>query len=320
MKRVAIFLFLILNTIIAFAGDNVLSSRQSYINEHKDDAIRDMKKTGVPASITLAQACLESQDGRSALAREANNHFGIKCSNWTGASYIQDDDTKDECFRKYNSTLESYIDHSNFLLTRPRYAFLFQLDKMDYKGWAHGLKKAGYATDPNYATRLIKIIEENQLHLYDNMSEEELTASASNDATEITVPDKKVFVPSVTVANTVSRRDVISNNGIECVKARKGDSFKSLAKELKLGYWQLPKYNEADTYAEIEEGQLIYLKPKKSESWEGSHIVQPGEDAYSIAQRYGIKLKYIYKYNNLKPGDQLESGQMVVLKKSTSKS
>ncbi len=318
MKRIAIFLFLILNAIKTLAGDNILPNRQSYINEHKDDAIRDMKKTGVPASITLAQACLESQDGRSALAKEANNHFGIKCSNWTGPSYIQDDDTKDECFRKYNSTLESYIDHSNFLLTRPRYAFLFQLEKTDYKGWAHGLKKAGYATDPNYATRLIKIIEENQLHIYDNMNVEDLTAS--NDVSEITVPEKKVFVPSVPVATTVGRRDIISNNGIECVKARKGDSFKSLAKELKLGYWQLPKYNEADTYSELEEGQLIYLKPKKSESWEGSHIVQPGEDAYSIAQRFGIKVKYIYKYNKLKEGDRLEAGQMLVLKKSTSKS
>ncbi|HQW24183.1 MAG TPA: glucosaminidase domain-containing protein, partial [Bacteroidia bacterium] len=126
-----------------------------YITEHKEDAIREMIKSGVPASITMAQACLESSDGNSPLAINANNHFGIKCSNWVGPSYIQDDDAKDECFRKYNTALESYDDHSNFLKTRPRYSFLFSLEQGDYIGWAKGLKQAGYATNPDYANRLI---------------------------------------------------------------------------------------------------------------------------------------------------------------------
>ena len=167
MNKLRILLLLACLPAMTHAGDIRKMTRPEYIELYKDDAVRDMQKTGVPASITMSQALLESNDGNSPLAREANNHFGIKCSDWNGPSYIQDDDTKDECFRKYGSVLESYDDHSNFLKTRPRYASLFSLEITDYKGWANGLKKAGYATDPTYANRLIKIIEENQLFLLD---------------------------------------------------------------------------------------------------------------------------------------------------------
>src|SRR5687768_16805330 len=172
MKRfnLTLFLFflssLVLDTVNTSAANTKLT-RAQYLGMYKDEAVKDMRKTGVPASITLAQACLESQDGNSALAVEANNHFGIKCSNWTGPTYIQDDDTRDECFRKYQSVLESYDDHSDFLRTRPRYADLFLLDITDYIGWSKGLKKAGYATNPQYAERLIRIIEDNKLYELD---------------------------------------------------------------------------------------------------------------------------------------------------------
>jgi len=318
MKRTSIILFLILFSLNLFGGDTIRPSRVKYITEHKDDAIRDMRKTGVPASITLAQACLESHDGGSALAREANNHFGIKCSDWTGPYFIQDDDTKDECFRKYNSTLESYDDHSLFLSTRPRYAFLFKLSITDYKGWAKGLKKAGYATDPNYADRLIKIIEENQLYLLDQEKEIQLTASVKNEpiSSEIESKPKKIYVPSVEPIEAINERKIYTKNGLEYVIVKKGDDLHSLAKELKLGYWQLPKYNEVEESTQLVPGQIIYINPKKSEGFQAMYIVKPGDSLHSIAQEAGIKSKYIYKYNNLPEGASLEPGQQLFLKKT----
>ena len=318
MKKFAAILFLFSFGKNVSAGDNVRPDRAKYINDHKDDAIRDMLKTGVPASITLAQACLESMDGCSALAREANNHFGIKCSDWKGASYIQDDDEKDECFRKYNSTLESYDDHSLFLRTRPRYAFLFQLEPTDYKGWAKGLKKAGYATDPKYAERLIKIIEDNQLYLYDQYTEAPLLASTQPAPESQARPEtpKKVYVPSVDVVEAFTSRKVLSNNGVDYIIAKSGDDYKSLAKELKLGYWQLPKYNEVSGNEPIKEGQIIYIKPKKNEGQALTYIVKPGDSLHLIAQNTGVKKKYLCKYNSLAENARLEPGQQLRLKKS----
>jgi len=318
------------------------AARQRYITEHKDDAIREMIKSGVPASITMAQACLESSDGNSALAIEANNHFGIKCSNWTGPSYTQDDDAKDECFRKYNTTLESYDDHSNFLKTRPRYAFLFELDKTDYKAWAKGLKKAGYATDPAYADRLIKIIEEHQLYLLDTQEELPLyadsktpmpstnspTASNSTSTDEIiaesipnkNIKEKRILVPSVDVVDPFSARTVREKNGIKYVIARHGDTYQSLAKELNLGYWQLPKYNETDDNASLTDGQIVYIQPKKKEGDRKFYIAKPGDTIFSISQEYGIKKRFLYKYNDLNEGASIPAGQKIYLQKNDSKS
>jgi LysM repeat protein len=317
MKIAALILFLIFICHYVKGGDTIRPSRIKYITEHKDDAIRDMKKTGVPASITLAQACLESQDGGSALAREANNHFGIKCSDWTGPYFIQDDDKKDECFRKYNSTLDSYDDHSLFLSTRPRYSGLFKLSPKDYKGWAKGLKKAGYATDPSYADRLIRIIEENQLFLLDEEKDLPLTASVNsepvNEAME--VKSKKIYVPSVEPVEAFDERKVYSNNGVDYIVARKGDNLHSLAKELKLGYWQLPKYNEMKESDELFQGQIIYIKPKRSEGIDCIYTVKPGDTIHSISQETGIKTKYLYKYNKLSENANVEPGQQIMLKK-----
>jgi LysM repeat protein len=328
MRRISGLLFLLVISVNSKGGDTIVRpSRIKYINEHKDDAIRDMKRTGVPASITLAQACLESLDGNSALAKDANNHFGIKCSDWTGPSYIQDDDKKDECFRKYKTTLDSYDDHSLFLSTRPRYAFLFQLDKNDYKGWARGLKKAGYATDPAYADRLIKIIEDNQLYLLDQDKDVQFTASTKNEIEEPIAPKeieiessepvnhKKIYVPSVESVDALGSRKIFSNNGIDYILARRGDNLKSLAREFKLGYWQLPKYNEMDSESELAEGQIIYIKPKKSEGLHTLYTVKPGDTISSIAQDNGIKSKFIFKYNDLPEGARVEPGQQIYLKK-----
>lgn len=318
MKRTLGFLFLIFASIRVLGGDNIRPSRIKYINEHKDDAVRDMLKTGVPASITLAQACLESQDGGSELAKGANNHFGIKCSEWTGPTYTQDDDKKDECFRKYKTTLESYDDHSLFLSKRPRYASLFQISMTDYKGWAKGLKKAGYATDPTYADRLIKIIEDNQLYLLDQGKEVQYTASLNNNLIGSGEEGgaKKIYVPSVEPIDAFTSRKILSGNGIDYIIVRKGDNFKSLAQELKLGYWQLPKYNEMNEKTELIEGQIVYIKPKKNEGSQTLYTVKPGDTILTIAQDNGIKSKFIYKYNNLHEGTRVEPGQQLYLTKS----
>jgi LysM repeat protein len=178
--------------------------RRDYINKYAQDAVREMYKSGVPASITLAQGCLESSDGKSPLAIEANNHFGIKCSGWTGPGFYQDDDAPNECFRSYPSALESFDDHSNFLRSRPRYSSLFELESTDYKGWAHGLKRAGYATDPSYADRLIRIIEEFELHQYDLQGAALIAADRTATAAAPPVPSARQTPDVLPVAEQVA--------------------------------------------------------------------------------------------------------------------
>lgn len=141
---------------------------RKYIADYKDIAMVEMQRYNIPASITLAQGILESGSGQSRLARSARNHFGIKCHvGWDGPSISHDDDAKGECFRKYRRAEDSFEDHSLFLVNRPRYASLFSLKSGDYKGWAYGLKKAGYATDPKYPSKLLFLIKKYDLHIYD---------------------------------------------------------------------------------------------------------------------------------------------------------
>lgn len=327
MKTKLLIICFVLTTAQMLAGD-FNTERLNYINRYKDDAIRDMIKTGVPASITLAQACLESSNGNSKLATEANNHFGIKCSNWNGPTFTQDDDEKDECFRKYNSVLESFDDHSNFLKSRPRYASLFELTITDYKGWARGLKKAGYATDPSYADRLIKIIEEYQLDQLDKGGDihQDLFAVKPPETKETTPPvyasvnnrpksEHRVFVPSVEPVDAFSARKVSSINGVDYIIAREGDTWKSLANEFNYGYWQLPKYNETTDKNPIVAGQIVYIKPKKSVNDDQTYVVEPGDNIYLISQKTGLKLKHLLKYNNIQETDHLEAGRSLNLKK-----
>ena len=309
----------VLSAFSAGASDAVKLTRTEYISLYKDDAIREMYRSGVPASITLAQACLESSDGNSPLAKVANNHFGIKCSNWDGPGYYQDDDKPNECFRKYNSVFESFDDHSNFLKTRPRYSFLFELNRTDYKGWAHGLKKAGYATDPTYANRLIKIIEEHNLHVYDLAENPENRPIASTNTNvpvearpvppvENTVREQRVFVPSVEPVDMFSNRRIERNNGVEFIRARKGDTFESLSRELSYGYWQLPKYNELPENTPLFEGQIIYIKPKKRDADTRFYVVKPGDTVHSVSQELGMKTRFLCKYNELEESASLAPG------------
>jgi LysM repeat protein len=320
LRLLSLFVFLTFS-LLASANQNHVT-REAYIAMHKDDAVNDMKKTGVPASITLAQALLESEDGNSVLATEANNHFGIKCADWVGPTFTKDDDVRDECFRKYNSVLESYDDHSNFLRTRERYGALFTLEITDYKGWAKGLKKAGYATNPQYAERLIKIIEENQLNLLDEgKSLPLLASSAGKDSTPLAEEPviKKTETKNLTPSGEVdifAKRKIFYKNGVEYVIAKKGDSFKTLSKELELGSWQLPKYNEMDSNSAIVEGQVIYIKPKGNTAAISEYVAKEGDTIHSISQDLGIKSKYIYKWNNFSKDQEVQSGQKIVLQKS----
>ncbi|MDR0659537.1 MAG: glucosaminidase domain-containing protein [Prevotellaceae bacterium] len=293
------------------------AARTEYIEKYKDIAIREMKDYGIPASITLAQACLESGDGKSRLAKEANNHFGIKCHNdWTGKKIYHDDDAKGECFRVYSHAEESFKDHSVFLKYRQRYASLFDLNPKDYKAWAHGLKKAGYATNPQYAQILIKIIEEYELYKYDGevpRSEIKLDTPRQTVETKTGVVDIDNFVVKF-------GREVYTNNGIKFILAKRQDTYSRIADEFGLTRQKLMAYNDLDDNATIKEGDVIFVQRKKGKASRRYpvHIVEAGETMHSISQLYGIKLSTLYKKNrmDMSRGEQPVSGQELYLRKT----
>ena len=216
---------------------------QAYIEKFHAIAIKQQKEHGIPASIILAQGLLESGAGRGILATEANNHFGIKCHDWTGKKIYKDDDEKNECFRKYRHAEESYEDHSLFLVNRPRYSSLFLLNPTDYVSWAHGLKAAGYATDPAYAQKLINLIERYGLHQYDI--------------------EKKGLFATKTDLQTQSERSIYKSNYLRIVVATENDTYASLAEELKISEKRLRKYNEVGTETQLKKGDIVYLSKKK---------------------------------------------------------
>lgn len=281
-------------------------TRSEYIDLYKDAAINEMLRSGVPASITLAQGILESGDGNSPLAQYANNHFGIKChKGWEGETFIQDDDTRNECFRKYYSVEESFHDHSEFLRTRSRYAFLFELKTTDYKGWAHGLKKAGYATNPKYPQLLIKLIEDHELHQYD-------VASRKKPKREVPTATQ----PPKAAPAKVQRAIEVHENNIKFVIAGPGEDIDKIARAFEMGRWQIRKYNDLNRGDKIAEGDIVYLQPKRNKNKHvRPHIVQEGETMRDISQRYGVKLKKLYKYNSMTLGSMPRVGQKILLRK-----
>ena len=286
----AAFLF----SLMSVAAIAQTSAYEDYINKFSKVAVEQMALYRIPASITLAQGLLESNAGRSALCRKANNHFGIKCgSDWKGPYYVQDDDYANEHFRVYRNAMESYIDHSKFLANRSRYSFLFNYSTADYKSWAHGLKKAGYATNPRYAYLLIDLIERYELYRFDR---------------------KHYFKNS----NKTSSKSVVEHNVYSCNKnyyivARSGDTFKQISKEMGVSVTRLLRYNELDRHYKLQEGDIIFLEKKQKKAdrcFKGKLIkVAAGESYYSISQKYGIRLKYLYKMNNLSPDAQIYEGQ-----------
>ncbi len=273
---------------------------QTYVNQYKDLAIEQMLRYRIPASITLAQGLFESRAGLSDLVRQGNNHFGIKChTNWTGARQYHDDDARGECFRVYQDAKESYEDHSKFLAKQPRYASLFELSITNYKGWAHGLKKCGYATNPQYANKLIQIIELYKLFDYDKAKRYD-HFMANHSGTDQPVNAEGLLHP------------IRMFNKNYYLKARKGDTFKSIGKEVGISWRKLARYNERDKNDILQEGDIIYLKKKRrkapKEFKNHPHIVRAGESMYSIAQKYGIRLERLYKMNDLGPEYQIYPG------------
>ena len=290
-------------------------TRQEYIERYKAIAIRQMVEYGIPASITLAQACLESGDGNSTLAIEGNNHFGIKCHGWQGAKIHHDDDQLQECFRKYDKVEDSYRDHSEFLRYRDRYAFLFELDPKDYRGWAYGLKKAGYATAPEYAQRLIAIIEANNLSQYDAPAEEnpEVEALPTPITAEKSVritPDKGSPLYRISLA-----RQVYSRNGVTYILAEGYDTYETLAKEFRLFRRELLRFNDMREEIPIVAGQVIYLEKKRTRSarFLEMHVAEEGETMYDLSQRYAVRLRNLYMYNGMKEGEEPVPGQKIYL-------
>ena len=283
-------------------------TRTEYVEKYKSIAIAHMKRYGIPASITMAQGILESSAGNSDLARRSNNHFGIKCKkNWTGAKVYHDDDAKGECFRAYPTVEESYEDHAKFLDDSPRYDSLFAYPSNDYKSWARGLKAAGYATATDYATRLVKIIEDMKLYLLDNEGDE--------------TPKNSVAVSDVQVNPNAYRVTVNSHNGYSVyrsnhasyVVAKEGDTYESIGKTFEVSPAILRMFNDAAKDATLSKGDIVYIE-YKSTHWLGDemqHKVGAKENIRSISQLYGIRLKSLLKLNKMNEGDDVKTGDVI---------
>lgn len=285
-------------------------SRAEYIAMWKDVAVQQMRDHGIPASITLAQAILESGDGNSMLARQGNNHFGIKCHGWTGKKVYHDDDARNECFRKYRDASESFADHSDFL-KRPRYAFLFDYEVTDYKSWAKGLKKAGYATNPRYPELLIRLIEENNLAAYDAEALSGMPAERTARRRESS-PEKS---GDITVTLGGSSAFKLSDNNIKYTVTTTAETPRSLAKKLNMGPWQVRRYNDFDKGEKIAAGTRVYMQPKRRKAAKAkSHTVAAGETLRDISQMYGVKMRLLRKRSGFDRGYEVKPGDKVILK------
>lgn len=282
-----------------------------------------MSKYGIPASITMAQGILESDSGNSPLASKSNNHFGIKCkSYWTGATVTHDDDEKGECFRAYSSVEQSYQDHAQFLDSSSRYDFLFDYSSSDYKSWAKGLKKAGYATAPDYAERVIKIIEDNDLYILDQKNGiKKYVALHGGNATylQVLLPTQGAGIDVNNYAVSINGHKgygVFRKNGVFFTFAKSGDSYKSIAKFFDISERRLRSYNDVSRKAILKAGDVVYIAKKRSSSREGSavHRVARGETLYSIAQHYAITVSALRKLNKYDVKYTVEVGQNLKLR------
>ncbi len=318
-----------------------------YIRKHALLAVEEMQLYKVPASITLSQGILETGGGQSRLAEIANNHFGIKCKSpkeWSGPTISHTDDAPNECFRKYGSVQESYRDHSKFLAERPYYKDLFKLNLHDYKAWAHGLKKAGYATNPKYAGILISRIEKYKLDEFDQLTPEQVQqklfelygptdivalSGFTNTATDViaaTVPEPVASAVVASIEQPVKKIEIeervknpmmrIKNHkiGVDYVIALENETLVSLAKLYDFKAKELASFNELPENGKLTPGQLVFLGKKKNKGADKTYKVQPGDNMYLIAQKTGMKLSKLYKLNRMDAGQQPRSGTVLHLK------
>lgn len=323
--------------LISFIGVLLLSPaldaqtpQETYINAYSGIAVQEMLRSGIPASITLAQGLLESGSGLSPLATKGNNHFGIKChKDWTGRTMRRDDDARGECFRVYDSPDQSFRDHSDFLRYRDRYKFLFDLDRTDYKAWAYGLKQAGYATDPKYAAKLIRYIEDYNLSRFDMVTEaeaaelpeaphkiEEPVAVRPSAAPSLSSAEKERMVPDEDFSFALSRR-MFSLNGVPFVYAMEGETYESVAKEYHLFRWEILKYNDVGKGAVLKAGDVVYLQAKKNQAPKGLDmyiVAEDGESFHAICQRFAVKEKAVRKLNGFTASVELNEGDRIKLR------
>jgi hypothetical protein len=305
-----------------------------YISTYKEAAIAEMQRTGIPASITLAQGIHESMAGTSDLVRSSNNHFGIKCkTGWTGDAVYHDDDLKGECFRKYESPLDSYRDHSDFLKGGQRYAGLFNLDPLDYKDWAYGLKKAGYATNPKYPVILIKLIEDYQLQDYCLIAQGKMTRGEDRVAKlmlEKNIQGNDAILPAAAPATeekNIPEETVIVEekpdypsgefriNDTRVIYAGKGTPVLSIAQQYRVPLARIFEFNEMTEQETLEKGQLIYLQRKRKVGNNEFHIVKAGETMTDIARLEAIRLESLLEYNHLGPNARPAVGEQLYLHK-----
>lgn len=273
-------------------------SRIQYIDQWKEVAQSNMMEYNIPASIILAQGILESGSGNSDLARKANNHFGIKCHNtWTGGKFFKDDDAKDECFRSYPHAMDSYRDHALFLTSGKRYESLFSIELTDYKSWAHGLKKAGYATHPEYAQKLIRVIEESELYKFDNFNtpvKPNIRPAKGNQTSVETIVIGAVQTSTV--------------NKVNCVFVQPGQTLYRISKETGISLRQLYKYNDFEAGREVlSAGEIIYLQPKRMKSSDKKQITvkDASTTLRQISQQEGVRLKSLLRKNNIEDADAI---------------
>lgn len=325
MKRILFFMLLLP---LSLTAQKI--TPEEYIETYKDIAMQEMKKHKIPASITLAQGLLESGAGNSDLAKKAKNHFGIKChKEWNGRTYRMDDDEKNECFRRYRNAEDSFRDHSEFLTGRSRYADLFKLNIMDYKAWAHGLKAAGYATNPSYASLLITRIETYKLYLYDQLamgkiSERELKKLMKESGVALPVDDGplRAYSPANVasfelVDMTKNERFIYENNHVKFVFAKEGETIKSLAKEMRICKRRLCSFNLIKDPNEVvfHNGDVVYLQPLRNKNRKAkSYVVEGGETIRDVALRFAVKPDRILKLNKLPEGARLQRGQKLKLR------
>lgn len=287
---------------------------RAYVEKYARTAVAEMHRSGVPASITLAQGLLESAAGTSTLAVKANNHFGVKChSDWKGKTIKHDDDAAGECFRVYPNAAASFRDHSDFLRYNDRYKPLFDLKPDDYRSWARGLKKAGYATDPKYADKLINLIEEYELYRYDSRSDIPEPPAALERPVEVSVAEaSENFRFALT-------REIFKVNGVPFVIACEGDTYESLAAVYSLFPSEILRYNDlpAGTVAP-KAGDRVYIGLKKCRTPRNLDkyiVASDGESLREISQRFGVRLSSLRSFNPALREIELRQGDTVYLRK-----
>lgn len=329
-KAILSVLFVLLASASSAVQAQPRQTREEYIARYKNIAIAHMERYGIPASITMAQGILESDCGNSRLSRTSNNHFGIKCKkSWKGERVYHDDDAKGECFRSYPSVEESYLDHAEFLDSSPRYDSLFAYPATDYRSWARGLKAAGYATAPDYAQRLIKIIEDNRLYLLDQDNGSRRYASfiasaSGNDEVARTFEGQSTAASDELVNPDAYRVNIKIFNGyniyrtnrVYYVVAKDGDTYRSLGALFHIAERTMRKFNDAPKDATLQKGDIVYIERKKSR-WEGNaqmHTVRHDETLYDLSQSYGIRLRSLAKLNRIRNGGDVRNGQIIRLR------